>query len=65
MIVNNAVLHIYPDSPCVAKCGVNLRNGRKIVFRSAMKDEVSAAAWIARVFPGTDIKVITHKLCGF
>jgi len=60
MKVDNIVIHYYAMSPAIAKVGVNLRQGKKIVFQTALKDLDAARAWIDRVFPGVKARVIVH-----
>lgn len=45
---NNIIIHYYPNSPAVVKCGVNLRIGNKIVLRTALKDIYAVNNWISR-----------------
>lgn len=60
MTINNATIHIYPDSPCIAKAGINFRNGSKIIWRGVMLDELNARRWIDRTYPGIPVRVFTH-----
>ena len=38
MQVDNIAIHYYSNIECIAKCAVNLKRGKKIVFRLALKD---------------------------
>lgn len=46
MEFDNVIIHYYPDAACIAKCAVNLRQGNKIVFRTALKDPNAACNWL-------------------
>jgi len=64
MRFDNIVIHTYPDSPCIAKCAVNFRNGKKIVDRVVLKDRCAAINFIVSRFPITQIetmKTIVHR----
>ncbi len=60
-MIDNAVLHAFPHSPWIAKCAVNVRQGKKIVLRAVLRDEKAARAWLARVFPDINCKLIIHN----
>ena len=59
MKYDNIVIHFYPYSLWIVKCGVNMRIGKKIVFRSALKDLSAVSRFLER-FPGIPYKLITH-----
>ena len=46
MNVDNIAIHYYPGINCIAQCAVNLKRGKKIVFRLALKDPAAAQRWI-------------------
>ena len=48
MYFDNVTIHYYPASSAVAKCAVNLKAGKKIVFRLALKDLAAVNNWISR-----------------
>ena len=60
-MVDNAVLHYFPESPWIVKCAVNVRRGKKIVFRVVLRDVSVGEKWLARVYPGIPSRVIVHK----
>lgn len=56
---DNAIVHLYPNSPYIAKCSVNLRRGEKIVLRVVLRDQYAAAQYLsAHGCPRT--KTIVH-----
>lgn len=59
MKYDNIVIHFYPYSPWIVKCGVNMRIGKKIVFRTCLSDLHAAACFLQR-FPDIPAKLITH-----
>lgn len=59
MKYDNIVIHFYPYSPWIVKCGVNIRIGKKIVLRAVLKDLQAVARFLER-FPGIPCKLITH-----
>ena len=61
MFCDNAVLHYFPASPFCARCSVNLRDGKKIVFNAVLRDTTAAQDWINRTFPGIRVKIIVHS----
>ena len=61
MIFDNVIIHYYPYSKYIAKCAVNMRNGKKIVCRVIMKDLVSVNNWMfARGYQDMPHKLIIH-----
>lgn len=61
MEFDNIIIHSFPGSPLIAKAGVNMRSGKKIVFRYAMRDLQTAQNQIANRWPGIPVKVINYK----
>ena len=61
MQVDNAVIHLYPASPYIVKAGLNLRNGKKIAFRFALKDLEACRSLVERHYYNLPVKVITHS----
>lgn len=57
----NITIHNYPNSPYIARAGVNVRDGNKIKFQLVMRDEQSARRWAAIQYPDAPIKVFNHK----
>lgn len=56
---DNAIVHLYTESPYVAKCSVNLRRGEKIVLHVVLRDQYAAAQYLsAHGYPRT--KTIVH-----
>lgn len=45
-LCDNAIVHFYPNSPCVAKCSVNLRRGNRIVLRLVLRDQYAAYEYL-------------------
>lgn len=60
MNIDNAVIHYYPLSPFIAKVGLNLRCGDRIVLRTALKDEESALRFLRERFADIPHRTITH-----
>ena len=56
---DNAIVHLYPSSPFVAKCAVHLRKGKKIVLRVVLRDQYAAADYLCRHFP-VHMRTIVH-----
>ena len=46
MWFDNIAIHYSPESPLIAKCLVNLKSGKKIVYQFAMKDPAAVQNWI-------------------
>lgn len=49
MSFDNIIIHYYPNIECIAKCAVNLRMEKKIVFRLVLKDLISVNNWLFRM----------------
>ena len=47
MPFDNVIIHYYPETECIAKCAVNLRQDNKIVFRLALADLAAVNRWLA------------------
>lgn len=60
MNIDNAVIHYYPLSPFIAKVGLNLRDGNRIVLQTALKDEESARRFLRERFADIPVRTITH-----
>lgn len=58
--IDNATLHVYPDSPFICKACVNLREGGRIRLQLPLRDEDTAAVWLFEHYPDTPIKTIRH-----
>lgn len=61
MQCDNAVIHYFPHEPYIVKAAVNLRIGSKIVWRSALKDDKAAVAWLEQIAPEVPYKIIVYK----
>ena len=48
MYFDNVTIHYYPAPTAIAKCAVNLKAGKKIVFRLVLKDLETVNKWLAR-----------------
>ena len=63
MTFDNVIIHYYPNTPCIAKCGVNLRMENRIVFRLALKDLVAVNSWLARMgYDSKPRRMIYHNI---
>jgi len=61
MKADNAIIHLYPNSPYIVKACVSFRCGKKIILANAVKDREVAERWINEVYPGIPVKYINHK----
>ena len=63
-IYDDAIIHYYPGSPCIAKVAVNFRRERQIWQSIVMKDIPAALDYFARHQDFCDIpyRIITHKV---
>ena len=62
MEINNAVIHLYPDSAYIARAAVSLRRGKKIVVSYVMRDAAAALDHIRRAgLEGIPVKYIQHN----
>lgn len=60
-MIDNAVIHSFPDAPYIAQAAVYLREGSRIRDRVVLRD-VAACQWLlARVYPGIPSRVIVHR----
>ncbi len=60
MNIDNAIIHWYPLSPFVAKVGLNLRDGNRVVLQATLKDEQTAQDFLRSRFPDIPYRTITH-----
>ena len=60
MKVDNAVIHIYPESPYICKACVNIREGKRIRFQLPLKDKAACVRFL-RQYNYMPVKVITHS----
>lgn len=59
--MDNAIIHVFPNSPYIVKAAVNIRAGNKILFGAVLRDADAARNWLARRFPELPYRVINHK----
>ena len=60
--IDNAIVHVWPNSPYIVKCNVNFKQGKRIICRICLKN---LKAWNmyqdSRNWSFDSIKIITHK----
>lgn len=60
--IDNAIVHVWPNSPYIIKCNVNFRQGKRIVCRISLKDLIAWEKYQAsRNWAFDSIKIINHR----
>ena len=60
-MIDNAVIHSFPDAHFIARAAVYLREGSRIRDRVALRDVDTCHRFLARVYPGIPSRVIVHR----
>lgn len=60
-MVDNAIIHSFPDAPYIARAAVYLRDGSRIRERVVLRDVAACKWFLARILPGIPSRVIIHR----
>lgn len=60
-MIDNAIIHSFPDVPYIARAAVYLRDGSRIRDRVPLRDVDACRRFLARVFPEIPSRVIIHR----
>ena len=60
--IDNAIIHYFPDTSCVAKVAVNMRQENRIIWRFAIRDPEAFRAYMVRQgWQDLPVKMYTHR----